>query len=163
PDRALFVREGVLYAQRIDVAAARMIGDSITVASPFQVNATAYPRISASHTGVIVFRTDPEVRSQIQWVDRSGKPIEGIGPPLADVSDASLSPDKRTLAVVRRQQNDQLIWLMDVARGTLSRFTSGNRPLWSPDGTRLTFTSSRDGFARIYTQAIGTNDAPELL
>jgi Tol biopolymer transport system component len=163
PDDMLFIREGVLYSQRLDVAGAKTIGDAVPIASHFQVNSTAGPRVSASRTGIIAFRTDPEVRQQIQWVDASGKQLAAIGDPIADMAGGSLSPDGRTIAIVRVQNGEPFIWLMDMARGTLSRFSQGNAPVWAPDGARIAFQSSRDGFGRVYLQRVGSNEPAELL
>jgi hypothetical protein len=163
PNQVLFIREGVLYSQRLDAAGAKMSGDAVPIASHFQVNSTAGPRVSASRTGVIAFKTDPEVRQQIQWVDASGKKLQAVGDPVSDMTGGSLSPDQRTIAIARVQNGEPFIWLMDVARGTLSRFSQGNAPVWAPDGTRIAFQSSRDGFGRVYWQRIGTNEPAELL
>src|SRR4029079_5488067 len=87
PDRVLFFREGVLYVQRLDLANARMIGDAVPVASGFQINETAGPRVSASRNGVIAFTTDPDVPVQVQWVDRTGKPVQTVGQPVTNVTE----------------------------------------------------------------------------
>jgi Tol biopolymer transport system component/predicted Ser/Thr protein kinase len=163
PDRVLFIREGVLYAQRLDVAGARMTGDAVTLASPFNANETAGPRASASANGVIAFRTDAVVRRQIQWVDRSGKALERIGSPVADFMVGSLSPDGQTIALTLMTHGNPFIWLMDVSRGTLSRFSNGSVPVWSPDSARLAFSSGRDGFFRMYWQRVGVSEPAELL
>jgi eukaryotic-like serine/threonine-protein kinase len=163
PDRVLFIREGVLYGQRLDLTAVRLVGEAVAVASPFQASPTDPARVSASATGVIAYRTDPPVRSQIRWVNRAGTPMGTVGQPVADLTGGTLSPDGSTIALTRTQNGDLFIWLMDTSRGTLSRFSNGTRPVWSPDGTRLAFNSGRDGFARLYWQGIGVNEPAELL
>jgi Tol biopolymer transport system component len=163
PDRMLFIRESVLYAQRLDVAAARMTGEAVALASPFSVNETAGPRVSASANGVIAFRTDSPVRRQIQWVDRAGKALEDIGSPVTDFLVGTLSPDGKTIAVTLLTHGNPFIWLMDVSRGTLSRFSNGAVPVWSPDSTRLAYSSGRDGFYRMYWQRVGASEPAELL
>ena len=163
PDVLLFFREGVLYAQRVDLAGARMRGDAVPVASGFRVNETSGPRVSASRTGgVLAFAKDPDLHSQVQWVDRSGKPLSSVGEPIVNITGGRLSADGQTIAITRFQ-NGEAIWLMDVARGTLSRFTDGNRPAWSPDGSWLAFNSTRDGFARVYRLRVGITEPAELL
>jgi Tol biopolymer transport system component len=58
-----------------------------------------------------------------------------------------LSPDGQTLALTRSTEKDTSIWLLDVDRGTFTRFTSDPYsvlPIWSPRGDRLVFSSVRD-------------------
>jgi Tol biopolymer transport system component len=65
-----------------------------------------------------------------------------------------LSPDERQIAVGLTDD----IWLLDVARGVLSRFTSDpgteGDPIWSPDGRRLVFASSRNGPQNLFEKAL---------
>jgi dipeptidyl aminopeptidase/acylaminoacyl peptidase len=70
------------------------------------------------------------------------------------VSDPQLSPDGRRVAFVvtllseDRDEYLSAIWIVDVAGGSLTRFTHGplrdTAPRWSPDGRRLAFLSERD-------------------
>jgi len=70
---------------------------------------------------------------------------------------ASLSPDGSTVAVDRWDGSGvQDIWLHDLVRGTASRFTFGpqaNVPLWSPDGSKIAYSATRNGHVDTYQKA----------
>ena len=60
------------------------------------------------------------------------------------------------------------IWILDLTRGTTSRFTfdpgADQRPTWSPDGSQIAFGSTRSGQFDIYRKnASGTGEAELLL
>ena len=59
------------------------------------------------------------------------------------------------------------VWLMDVARGVLGRFTFDPAldlyPVWSPDGSHLAFSSSRKGAFDLYQKASSGAGAEETL
>ena len=76
------------------------------------------------------------------WVDRRGQeePIKAA-PPRAYVY-PRISPDGTRVALdIRDQEND--IWIWDLARQTLTRLTNApgqdRNPVWTPDGQRLIF------------------------
>ncbi len=62
--------------------------------------------------------------------------------------DVRFSPDRRKLALHLADQDDD-IWVLDVARRVLNRVTfvagEDETPAWSPDGTELAFASTRAG------------------
>lgn len=78
---------------------------------------------------------------------------------LADVSQVfgilpGLSPDGQRLVLDVIGPNDH-VWVYDLSRRTFSRLTTGwnnQSPRWTPDGTRIVFTSDRSGVYNLYWQ-----------
>jgi Tol biopolymer transport system component len=63
-------------------------------------------------------------------------------------SSVALSPDGKRVAVdLTDAMGNQDVWVLDVARGNPTRFTFDTArdllPVWSPDGTKLAFSSDR--------------------
>jgi eukaryotic-like serine/threonine-protein kinase len=159
PGYLLFLREGALMAQRFDADRLELGGDAFPVAE--QVDRLVGPNFglfSASETGVLVYRGGSASNNQLAWFDREGKMLGTVGPPAAH-GNPWLSPDEKRLAVGRddRQSGSEDVWLIELTRGTPTRFTfdpaSDNYPVWSPDGGRIVFSANRDGPANLYQRA----------
>ncbi len=118
----------------------------------------AFGLFSVSETGVLVYRSGRAANRQLAWFDRGGKQLGTVGPPGAFVA-PWLSPDEKRVAVTREdpQVSTADIWLIELARGTPTRFTfdpSVNiTPIWSPDGSRIVFSANRDGPMNLYQRA----------
>lgn len=99
-------------------------------------------------------------QSQLVWFDRTGTELGRIGEP-ADYGDVSLSPDGARVAVSVRERGSEAadIWVFEIASGMGTRVTSDPAddiaPVWSPDGRRILFASSRGGSYDIYERALG--------
>jgi Tol biopolymer transport system component len=110
---------------------------------------------SVSSSGVLAYHAGPGNKTQLVWLDRAGRELGVLGPPAYHFA-PRLSPDGTRLAVDRYDQDSTTgdIWLMDLARSIASRFTfdpaEDTLPVWSPDGTRLFFSSSREGVSQLY-------------
>ena len=111
---------------------------------------------SLSATGSLVFvpAAVQSVPLRLVWVSRNG-----AEQPLAADAHAylqpRLSPDGRRIAVGIAEKESQL-WLYDLSRETLTRFTfegSNNLvPFWTPDGKRIVFTSNKEGQRNLFWQ-----------
>jgi Tol biopolymer transport system component len=100
-----------------------------------------------------------DVRGLLTWFDRQGKVIGTSGEPGL-YRTLTISPDGKRIAFERAdpQTQNRDIWLLDVANGKTTRFTSDPGwdafPTWSPDGRRIIFTSNRGGVYDLYQKAL---------
>ena len=165
----LFVREGTLVAQPFDAGSLQMAGDLFPVMEQVRVSQTGIGRFSVSEDGVLVVVGGEDSETfQMVWVDRSGSRLGLLGKP-AEYSNPALSPDENKLAVgildPRTRTRD--LWVFDLIRGTSSRLTfdpaDDLNPLWSPDGTRIVFTSLRKGQRDIYQKPASGAGETELV
>ena len=106
--------------------------------------------------------------ASLAWFDRSGRRLEVLGS-SADYLLPRLSPDGRRIAadLVDGRTHRRDIWLYDLERRAWARFTadpsSASLPIWSPDGRRIVFSSTRKGPSDLYEKAAGGLEAEELL
>ncbi len=172
PGYLLYLRGDTLTAQAVDPDSGKLRGDPAPVASPVarDLPSPTPGAFSASGNGVLAFsRGSAVAEDRLEWFDRSGKSLGTLGG-VADYSNPAFSPDGNRLAVAIRDPATARrdIWILDLARETVSRFTfdpaDDFNPAWSPDGTRIAFSSDRRGTRDLYVKnASGTGDDELLL
>ncbi len=166
----LFMREGTLMAQPFDNRRLELKGQPVPVAERVADNGGgggAYAGFSAS-SGVLVFQRRVASDQQLTWYDREGKVLSTTGEP-GEYDGLALSSDGTRLAVEKARAADaDSIWLLDLSRGGAgSRFTFGPsselRPVWSPDGSRIIFSSNRDGGFNLYEKPVNSGKGETLV
>ena len=159
----LFIREGALMAQPFDNRRLELKGQATPVAEQVDSGFGAYGAFSASANDVLAYwRGSTVLDRQLTWYDREGKVLGTVGEP-GDYQWLALSPDGARVALRKTSGQLSNIWLLDLSRDTSTRFTFGSArdssPVWSPDGSRITFSSGNDLYLK---PANGEQDA-ELL
>src|SRR5262249_47799171 len=123
PGYLLFVRGTTLTAQGFDTARGQTLGDPFPVADNVRTATNAESAFSASSNGILTYRTGAsQGNGDLSWFDRRGHLISKVGDP-GNYQGVALSPDAKQLAVHRHESGAGDIWLMDLVRGPMSRFT----------------------------------------
>ena len=108
-----------------------------------------------------------EEGQQLVWRDRGGKKLEVIGQPQETIRFPALSPDGGRVAVSGREDNNDDVWVHEVGRPLKRRLTFNaavqSNSIWSPSGKEITFRSSRQANADIYSRSADGAGEPVLL
>ena len=160
-----YQRDGTLMAHPFDAGAGRLTGDAIPVIDDVRYNVSngrAAFAVSASGTLAYVpgSAMDFVGRRRLMLFDKKGTALQEVGGP-GSYTTAVFSPDNRQAIVAQSlgQPAVQSLWLLDMSRALLSRFTVGTDderfPVWSPQGDSIVFQSQRAGARGVYRRASG--------
>jgi serine/threonine-protein kinase len=163
----VYAQQGALMAVPFDIDRIEVTGPPVPVTESRMANPETVPAQLAVSTddGTLVYVPVPLGPDRtLVWVDRQGKE-EPLAAPARPYRVPRLSPDGARLALDLDDLSD--VWIWDLPRETLTRLTFhpglDYYPLWTPDGQRVVFTSSREGpFNLFWKAADGTGSAERL-
>jgi eukaryotic-like serine/threonine-protein kinase len=152
PGYLIFERGEQLVAQRFDSKRLEVVGDPIPIGETSGGNGGYFGchGASVSATGVLSHWIQDSPNTEVAILDRSGREIGKLAKPDGPVNEAVVSP-KGDKIVMARWNPDATsdLWIVDTARNVPTRFTADHsenfNSVWSPDGSRVLFTSSRLG------------------
>ncbi len=160
PGFLLYVREGTLLATAFDAVSLQLRGPPVPLVE--QVSYHPYRRMgifSVSNAGLLAYQAGAILeQSELFWLDRTGARVGTVGSP-GNYSGVRLDRGGRRFAVeiTEPRSGDIDIWLGDLARGVLTRLTSGqfvhDSPVWSPDGAQIVFSSNRNGHFDLFRKS----------
>ncbi|MGD0957207.1 MAG: protein kinase [Candidatus Acidiferrales bacterium] len=162
----VYVRGGNLMAVPFDSRRLELTGAAVPVVEGIrEVPLTGAAQYSVSLTGSLAYIPGgaQATQNKLVWVSRDGAE-QSLAAPVRAYRFPRLSPNGQRVAV----NTDGQLWLYDLSRGTLSRFTfEGNDlntiALWTPDGMRIAFNSNKEGPQHLFWQLVnGTGGAERL-
>jgi serine/threonine-protein kinase len=165
----LYMREGILMAQRFDPGSRRLSGDPVPVAEGVQYEPGFFRGSFAASEGVLLYATGAgTTKTRLRWLDFTGKFLgEPFGEP-SEYTSLAVSPDEKRIAAGIADPTTGLsnVWLLD-ARGARSRLTAGgpatDYPVWSPDGSRIAYAKLEGRATKVCViPAAGGTEEPVL-
>jgi len=165
PGYLLFLRVTTLFSQPFDAKRQELSGEPTPVAEGLAPAGLALRgSFSAAGPSMLAYLAAQPALTQLAWFDRQGRPLGTVAVPEGSQS-PEISPDgKRVLVELRDASGSRDLWMANLARGTASRFTfdpaDDSDPVWSPDGLRVVFQSSRGGKSALYVKS-SESEGPE--
>jgi dipeptidyl aminopeptidase/acylaminoacyl peptidase len=165
----VYLHDATLFTVPFDLDRLEVTGPSVPVVENVNTGAQAgHAQFGLSDSGALVYLPgqNPLTGAPILWMSRDGKttPLRSMA---ANWSNPQFAPDGQRLAVDIAAGRQLDVWVYEWARDTLTRFTfdpaNDQKPVWTPDGRRIVFGSSRDKVMNLYWQrADGTGEIQRL-
>ena len=165
PDRLVFwdVASRALCTQRVDLERARVVGPR-QVLSEELPRPAGWPAFSVSPSGALAYLVHlpgsrNEFMNRMQWVDRSGQVLAGVGA-IGGYWNARLSRDGRRIAA----DGGEGTWIYDAEKGIPTRLSSEslNWAVWAPTDDRVAYIKWSRGVAQIEERPPGGGEARTL-
>jgi Tol biopolymer transport system component len=143
----LFGEDTTLLAQPFNVNKLKLVGDAAPLIRDLAIadesGPTGYAAFSISNGGSMIYMTGGSSTSrELMWFDRTGKRLGSVGD-VAYYHEPALSPDGQHLSLTIGTPPNTDIWMIDLGRNTLSRFTfsgtNNSTGIWSPDGKSIAY------------------------
>ena len=167
----VYLRDATLFAAPFDLGGLEVSGLPAPVLEGVMQTGNGGGQYSFSETGTLLYLAGSEAlaESTMVWVDRKGS-VKPLIERKRGYEDLHLSPDSRQVAVeVNMPGAEDIIWLYDIERGTMTRLTFGSggsfQPVWTPDGKRVVFASTRESAVPglYWKRADGAGEAERLV
>jgi serine/threonine-protein kinase len=147
---------GNLWAVAFDLNRLNTVGDPVPVQENVLTKPLGAADFSVSESGTLAYLSGEVAISGLRTlglVDRNGL-VERLNVPPKEYLSPRLSPDGKSLVVQSLEESGNVIWVYDLTGDTaiqqLTFESNNNRPVWTPDSQRITFSSDRDGTMSLY-------------
>jgi DNA-binding winged helix-turn-helix (wHTH) protein/Tol biopolymer transport system component len=139
PGLLVYLQQDMVMAEPFDAANLRFGGRAVRLARGVPSPSLAEGNGLSASRDMLTFRAG--ATEQLTWVDRSGRPQSTLQVPTS-MFNFRLSPDGRSVLAASSLTDSTGVWLVDLAQQRSTQLAAdGIAAVWSPDGTRVAFTS----------------------
>jgi eukaryotic-like serine/threonine-protein kinase len=147
PGYLLFYRDQTLFAQHFDAKKLEVSGEPAPILNDLEYSPRIARTVFAASGGLLVAQKSGQTAlSQLLWLDRKGEQLGAAAKPGL-YGDLALAPDGASIAVDVTDSASQNtdVWAMGAKGAKRLTFDPAidTMGLWSPDATRLIFSSNR--------------------
>ena len=163
----LLARAGTLEAIPFDAANLRIEGEPVPIATDLSL------AVSSSVNGVVAGIPSGQLNlsTQLVWFDRKGQELGTASPVVrSGYYGPWFSPDEERVVIERHAETGMNLWLLELSRGTTSRFTfdqdsHDQSAVWASDGSSIVYSSSTEtgSWSLNLKSSSGSGQAEELL
>jgi len=161
---------GNLMAVPFDLTTLETTGAPVPVLEGFRQTFPGWGDYAIADNGTLIYVTSTSTGSldrTLVWVDREGQE-EPLAAEPRSYDGPRISPDGSRIAISVNESGSSDVWIYDLEREILTRFTFDpavdHYPVWTPDGQRIVFDSGRVGAGHnlFWKAADGTGQAERL-
>jgi Tol biopolymer transport system component len=167
PGSLFYLRGGTLMARPFDDKRLQFTEPAVRVTDDVGTNGALVGIFSISENGVLATSSGGSGNRDLVWCDRQGKVLSRVGD-TSRRDEMEMSLDGTRVVEGRVDaQGVWAVWVLDLARGTSSRFTfdstgAGNA-IWSPDGKQIVYVSGGGQSADIFRRDANGASKQEVL
>jgi serine/threonine protein kinase len=165
----VYVHGGTLFAVPFDLDRLELTGQAVPAVDGVAAPVGGGAQFSVAGNGILAFV--PGLLSTnafpIEWMDREGKTRPLRATPTS-WDNTLFSPDGRRIAWDNEDSGKIDVWVSDWPRDVVSRLTTdagqNQKPVWTPDGARIVYTSDSDkkGLNLYWRRADGSGEVQRL-
>ena len=138
----VFARQSTLFAVPFDAERFEVTGREAHVLQGVRVENAGAIQAAVSENGVLIYApSGAAMGTQLTWVDRQGN-TEAVNDQWRLYTKPRISPNGERIATVVNDGGKTDIWIVDADSGGMAPLTtsgSASAPVWTPDGTHVTF------------------------
>jgi len=148
PDRLVFARGGMLFAQRFDPRRLEVRGEPVALGRQIRTQvASGAAEFALAENGTLIWIPGEGIESNREavWISADGSESPVAGLPSGSYTQIALAPDGRHAVVGISTPPDLGLSVVDLDRATLSRLTfetTALNPVWTRDGSRIAYAAT---------------------